>query len=274
MKTISELRPSPIAGTWYEANPTLLARQIDGFIEKAKMPELKGEVMGVISPHAGYRYSGKTAGYAFRAVQGRSADVIAVVSPMHNYHPAPILSSAHSAYSTPLGAIAIDHDLLEDIARQIPLTLVANDQEHSLEIELPFLQRALNGSFKLLPLMVRSGRLEDCELIGAALAKTLSGKKFLLVASTDLSHFYPLDQADAYDEVMLTCMANMDPLAMFKAEAENRGFACGLGAVASVIYAARALGASSVQILNHSTSANETSDPTSVVGYGAAAILK
>ncbi len=274
MKTISELRPSPIAGIWYEANPTLLARQIDGFMEKANQPAITAEVMGVISPHAGYRYSGKTAGYAFRALQGRRADVIAVVSPMHNYHPDPLLSSAHAAYSTPLGAIAIDRELLEDFSRQMPVTLVANDQEHSLEIELPFLQRAITGTFKLLPLMVRADGVEDCEAIGSALAKVLSGKKFLLVASTDLSHFYPLDQADELDEFMLGCMAAMDPPAMFKAERENRGFACGLGAVASVIYAAKALGATSIQLLNHSTSANETSDPTSVVGYGAAAILK
>lgn len=274
MKTISELRPSPIAGTWYEADPTLLARLIDGYVEKAKLPEMPAEVMGVISPHAGYRYSGKTAGYAFKAIQGRSVDVIAVVSPMHAYHPAPLLTTAHAAYATPLGSVFVDQDMLEQFAHHVPVTLVANDQEHSLEIELPFLQRVIKGSFKILPLMLRTNTVEEAKVIGTALAKVLAGANFLLVASTDLSHFYPLDLADQYDQVMLDSMAAMDPAAMFEAERENRGFACGLGAVASVLFAAKALGASSVQVLNHSTSANETSDPTSVVGYGAAAILK
>ncbi len=108
----TDLRPSPIAGTWYEGNPERLALAVDGYIQAAKLPALEGEVMAVISPHAGHRYSGPVAGYAFAAVRGRSFDVVAVVSPFHRPAYQPLLTTAHSAYATPLGNIATDKELL------------------------------------------------------------------------------------------------------------------------------------------------------------------
>ncbi|MEM5774132.1 MAG: AmmeMemoRadiSam system protein B [Anaerolineaceae bacterium] len=277
---VAEIRPSPIAGTWYSADPKHLARQVDDYLQAASLSALAGEVIGVISPHAGHRYSGRTAGYAFRAVQGQHFDLVAVISPLHSYFPADLLTTAHQAYGTPLGPVWVDDDAvdaLEDTLRQSggkELQRLANDSEHSLEIELPFLQRALLGDFKLLPVMVRSQSKAIAWALGEALGRVLAGKRALLVASTDLSHFYPQTTAERLDAAMLQQMADFSPEGVFQAEERGTGYACGFPAVAAVLWAARALGGTTVEILHHSTSADETGDSSQVVGYGAAAILK
>ena len=273
-------RPSPIAGLWYSSQPAALKRQIDAFINQAELPELEGQVVGIIAPHAGYRYSGRTAGYAFKAVCGLSPDLVVVICPLHNYHNAPYLTSAHNAYVTPLGEVIIDTEAVAELSQALEnnggmrLTPVAFDKEHSLEIELPFLQRTLAQPFKLLPVMIRHQSPEIARRMGAALAQVLNGKKVLLVASTDLSHFYKQGQAEKFDLEMLERIGSFNPEAVMDAELSGRGYACGVAAVASMLWAARELGADRVEILHHSTSAEETGDYDSVVGYGAAAVIK
>jgi len=279
MNPISDFRPSPIAGTWYPGNPDKLAQTVDSFLKTAKVETLKGKVLGLISPHAGHVYSGSTAGYAFKTVQGKSFELVAVLSPMHQYHFAPILTTAHSAYETPLGKIAVDRVAMDrmDMLLQkndLSITPVAYDKEHSLEIELPFLQRALSGEFKLLPIMLRSQDALTAQEIGIALAEVLCDKKALLVASTDLSHFFPVDEAEILDREMLHQIELFSPEGVLRAEETGTGSACGAAGVAAVLWAAKALGGTHVQILHHSTSADSTGDRSSVVGYGAAAILK
>lgn len=280
MAGISDVRPSPIAGTWYTADPKRLAHQMDEYIAAAKLPDLNGEVIGIIAPHAGHRYSGPTAGYAFRAVQGNSYDLVAVLSPMHGFHPASLLTTAHKAYSTPLGNIPVDIDALQELTQlmlqqsKAELIPVANDGEHSLEIELPFLQRAIQGEFHLLPVMVRTQAAMTIETLGKSLAKVLASRKSLLVASTDLSHFYPEMVARRLDSGMLEAFTSLDPQAVLDAEETGKGYACGAPAVAAMMWAARELGANKVVILHHSTSGDETGDYNQVVGYGAAVLLK
>jgi AmmeMemoRadiSam system protein B len=270
------LRPSPIAGTWYEGNPKRLAAEIDSYLAKAQLPELDGEVIAVIAPHAGHRYSGHVAGYAFAALRGRSPDLVVVLSPFHNFAPYPLITTAHAAYSTPLGNIAVDTSALAELQAQldIPITLVANDREHSLEIELPFLQRVLKNEFKLLPIMVRAQESSVAQKLGSALAKILEKKNALLVASTDLSHFYDSHTAKIFDDEMLARFASFDPDSIFEAEQRGKGFACGHAAVAAMLVAAKQLGADKVQTLKYATSGDITGDQSSVVGYGAAAVLK
>lgn len=275
----SEIRPSPIAGTWYSGDPAQLQAQVDQYLEDADLPDLQGQVVALVAPHAGHRYSGRTAGYAFSAVDGQTFDLVVIVSPMHAPYPATLLTSAHQAYSTPLGPVWIDQEALDALDETLSqdglsLTPIANDQEHSLEIELPFLQRALRGEFRLLPIMVRSLSPLVARRLGTALAKVLIGKNALLVASTDLSHFYTEEMARVLDHEMLRRIRSFAPDRLFEAERTGKGFACGVAAVAAVLWAARELGANSVEILHHSTSADETGDRGSVVGYGAAVVLK
>jgi MEMO1 family protein len=278
MSAISEIRPSPIAGTWYPGSPEKLASQVDSFLAQAHLPQLNGEVLGLIAPHAGHRYSGTTAGYAFACVRGQKRDLVAIVSPMHAPYAGTLLTSAHSAYATPLGPVWIDAAARSELAaaltqQSLALTPVANDEEHSLEIELPFLQRALQGEFKLLPIMVRSQSPQVAYRLGHALAQVLKGRNALLIASTDLSHFFSGETANTLDQEMLSRMKAFDPDELFAAERSRKGFACGVGAVAAVLWAAKESGANRVDILHHSTSGEQTGDFNAVVGYGAAVIL-
>lgn len=280
MKTNLTIRPSPIAGSWYPDNPARLTGMIDSYLEQAKIPALDGEVTAVIAPHAGYQYSGRTAGYAFRAIQGLVVDVVAVVSPFHDYHPAPFLTTAHSAYGTPFGEIPVAGDLLGELDEKLQnecgagLKPLARDMEHSLEIELPFLQRALAAEFSLLPVMVRPLTPPLAHCLGRALASVLAGRRALLVASTDLSHFYREADANELDSEMLKQIGAFSPEGVLEAEETGAGLACGAHAVAAVLWAARQMGADSVKVLHHSTSADETGDRSRVVGYGAAAVLR
>lgn len=274
------LRPSPIAGLWYEGNATSLARTVDQYMDNAKLPELDGNVIAVIAPHAGHRYSGPVAGYSFSALRSRDPELVAILSPFHNYHSASFLTSTHTGYATPLGPIQIDHVAVDALDVElkstlgISLTRLANDPEHSLEIELPFLQRALKSNWALLPIMSRAHNPKLARGLGLALAKILKDKNAILVASTDLSHYYDQKTADTLDNNMLSAIKSFDPESVLEAEATGKGFACGLGALTSVMWAARELGADKVEILHHATSGDVTGDYSEVVGYGAAAILK
>jgi MEMO1 family protein len=280
MATITPVRPSPIAGRWYEGNPKALAHAVDQYLDQAELPELPGKVVAVIAPHAGHIYSGPVAGYAFAAVRGCTPDLVAILSPMHQPYYEPLLTTAHTAYATPLGQIPVDGEAIAALDSHLSealgygLTRVANDQEHSLEIELPFLQRSLTGDFKLLPVMVRAQSPKVSQRLGAALAETLRGRNALLVASTDLSHFHTQKEALSFDTEMLRRIESFSPEDVFSAEEEGKGFACGLGALTAVLWAAKELGADTVKVLRHATSGDVTGDYSQVVGYGAAVIIR
>ncbi len=280
MPSVTPIRPSPLAGTWYEGNPKALASAVDLYLDQAELPELPGQVVAIVAPHAGHIYSGPVAGYAFATVRGQSPDLVAVLSPMHQAYYEPLLTTAHAAYSTPLGQVPVDEALVAKLDGRLKetlgygLTRVANDQEHSLEIELPFLQRALAGDFQLLPVMLRTQSAEASRQVGLLLAEILQGRHALLVASTDLSHFYTQDQALVFDNEMLRRIETFSPEDVFCAEQEEKGFACGLGALTAVLWAAKGLGADTVKVLRHATSGDVTGDYSRVVGYGAAVITK
>ncbi len=275
-----DIRPSPIAGQWYPANPAKLAQTVDAYIQAADLPPMDGEIIGIIVPHAGHIYSGPVAGYAFAAIQALTSRTVAVVAPLHQPHFDPVLTSGHAAYQTPLGEVEIDRELVAALDRSlenqlgIGLTPLRNDREHALEIELPFLQRALSNPFKLIPIMLRATQPGLIQTLGLALADILPDQNPLLVASTDLSHFYPQETAEKLDREMLRRIADLDPEAVLNAEQTGVGFACGRGAVAAVLWAAQKLGATQVQILKYATSGAISGDYHQVVGYGAAIITR
>ncbi|MGE5222302.1 MAG: AmmeMemoRadiSam system protein B [Omnitrophica WOR_2 bacterium] len=280
MQTSTDIRPSPIAGKWYPGDANRLASSIDSYLNSAILPPLQGEVVAVMSPHAGHQYCGPVAGFAFAALRGLNPEVVAVVSPMHYPYPQPLLTTAHRAYSTPLGEVPVDQDALTALDARLEDSLgfglagVRNDPEHSLEIELPFLQRALSAPYKLLPVMVRDQSPSVSMALGHALAQVLKDLRSILVASTDLSHFFSQDVANALDDVLLKQVADFNPQGVLDIEEQGKGFACGKGALAAVLWAAKDLGADRVQILQHATSGDVTGDYTQVVGYGAAVIVR
>ena len=271
-----DVRPSPIAGTWYEADPNALIANIDSYLNNAQLPEFNEDIVALIAPHAGHIYSGQVAGYAFAAIRGLKPDLVVILAPYHNYSPHHLLATAHQAYTTPLGNIEVDQIALAELQANldIPITPITNDKEHSLEIELPFLQRVLKNEFKLLPIMVRGREPEVARKLGEALAHILKNKNAIIVASSDLSHFYDSKTANILDHEMLKRFESFDPDSIFEAEFTKKGFACGHAAVASMLWASLALGADKVQILKYATSGDITGDHSSVIGYGAAVVLK
>lgn len=281
MKAVNPVRPSLIAGTWYPGQPDRLQATVQACIDNADQPELPGDVIGLIAPHAGYRYSGPVAGHAFKTVQGRHFDRVVVISPLHQYYPYPVLTSAHQAYQTPLGEIPLAEDILAQInanlerKSNISLAAIGNDEEHSLEIELPFLQIALDGPFELIPIMLRDQTRQISQALGQTLAEVLKDdESCLLVASSDLSHFYPESTAHRLDHRVLDAITDFAPARLFDLKNSGQGQACGLAPMAVVLWACEALGADQVTLLKYDTSAASTGDSSSVVGYGAAAITR
>jgi MEMO1 family protein len=280
MTTHLDIRPSPIAGRWYPSQPEKLAASVDNYLQSAEFDDLEGEVVAVIAPHAGHLYSGSVAGCAFAPLVGIHKDLVVLVSPMHYPAGGALLTCGHEAYTTPLGTIPIDKEAVQILDQKLKdrlgfgLTPVLEDQEHSLEIELPFLQRALDGEFKLLPVMIRDQTSQVAYLLGEALAETVKDHSSLLAASSDLSHFFPQHTANRLDRVILERIEAFDPEGVLEVEAQGKGYACGKGAVAAVLWAAQKLGADRVKILSYATSGEVSGDYDQVVGYAAAVCLR
>lgn len=274
-----DIRPSPIAGQWYSGNPKQLAAEVDQFINQAFIPSLPGKVLAIVVPHAGYRYSGHVAGYGFAAIKDEKPEIVVVISPMHHPYRESFLVTAHSAYSTPLGLMPVDRDLVDETSRLLveqdfpPVKAITFDPEHSLEIELPFLQRVYTHPYRFLPIMVKSPFRAETKALGTALYQVLNDKSFILIASTDLSHFYPQRVAEQLDHNMLQAITALSPDQMFDLEKRDGGYACGLSGVASVIDCCSLFGAKKAVLLKQATSGEVTGDFNSVVGYGSVAIL-
>jgi AmmeMemoRadiSam system protein B len=269
-RSVTDVRPSPLAGKWYPGNAEALTVMLDGFLDAVQLPVVKGRPMGLLAPHAGLKFSGPVAAHSYAFVRDMVFDTVVVIGPMHHPIPGSVLTSAHSHYETPLGCVPIDRGVLYSLGRSIPLTELRDDPEHSVEIELPFLQRVLKPGFSLVPIMLRDQSLKQAQALGQALATLLNDRKVLIVASSDLSHFYKQEIANKLDKIMLNHVGWMDAERVIDCNERGTAFACGAGAIATVICALQALGADRAQIVGYGTSGDVTGDLERVVGYGAA----
>ena len=279
-----DIRPSPIAGTWYPGEPSELRQLIESFLQAAKTPQFQGEILGVIVPHAGIIYSGFTAAHAFKALIGKDYHRVIALSPSHQYYRDPLLTTGHEAYATPLGIVPVDHKALSVIQQLlststgIAVTPVRRDREHYLEIELPFLQVVLPKGFSLVPLMLVDQSPELVRGLADAIAaymRSLPAEEHtILVASSDLSHFNTESRANQMDSRILRAVEAMDVAELYRLNARGEGEACGLAPIATALLACRELGADHVVLADHRTSAAVTHDTSSVVGYGSALITK
>jgi AmmeMemoRadiSam system protein B len=269
----TRVRPSPIAGQWYPGVADRLREQVRGYLAAAEVPSIDGRIVALVAPHAGYTYSGGVAAHAYRLVAGRQYDVVVIVGPNHRIlDPAPYLVADYSAYWTPLGQVPLAIDLLADLDDRLGFNRVRRDEEHSLEIQLPFLQVALDGAFRLVPVMLGDRSAEACYALGEALADVLQGRNALLVASTDLSHFYSGETAARLDGAVTARIADFDPQGLLEVLATGKGEACGGAPTVATMLAARALGADRARLLKYATSGDATGDYVQVVGYAAAVL--
>jgi AmmeMemoRadiSam system protein B len=266
------VRQSVIAGTWYPGSPPQLRRMIDGFLDGALPADLPGELVALIVPHAGYIYSGPVAAQAYALVRGRQYDLVAVVSPVHRMGIGHLAATNADFYETPLGRVPVARGALDTLAEECSVQYVEQDSEHALEIQLPFLQQVLLDGFQLLPVMMGSQTWETCTALAKGLTEALKDRKALLIASSDLSHFYPQPKAQRLDQVMLDRVNAFDPEGLSRDLASGSTEACGGGPVVAVLMAAKALGAAGARVLKYATSGDVTGDYSSVVGYMAAAV--
>jgi hypothetical protein len=265
-------------GRWFPADAAELRRDVDGYIDGAQNKKLPGRITALISPHAGYVFSGPVAGWAYRQLQGLQFDTVVVVGFRHGPGFDQIATVTSGGFRTPLGVIPIDTDLAQALADASPLiqnTPQAFAEEHSLDAQLPFLQIALEN-FKLVPVLLCSQNAENIDALANALGQIMLGRNVLLVASTDMSHFWAHEQAKDLDQEALAPVLKMDAAALGKLmEADPTGRRmCGRGAVQVVMRAARALGADQATLLQYADSKDTAGydDPErGVVGYAAVA---
>jgi AmmeMemoRadiSam system protein B len=267
------IRGSVIAGSWYPGDPKQLRAMIQGFLDKVAPQALAGELVGLVSPHAGYVYSGQVAACAYALLSGQSFSRVLIVSPVHRMYPGRFAITDKSSYETPLGSVPLDVELLQAMERRVELNRVTQDMEHSLEIQLPFLQHML-GDFLLTPIMMGEQDWESSAELGKAIADAVGNERVLLVASTDLSHFHRYSEAMRLDRLVLDRIAALDPEGLAAILANREAEACGGGPVSAVMVAARTLGVDHATVLKYLNSGDVTGDHREVVGYAAAAFLR
>jgi AmmeMemoRadiSam system protein B/AmmeMemoRadiSam system protein A len=271
-----DIKNVDLAGSWYPAQASKLSAQIKEYLKKATPPPIKGEVVALISPHAGIIYSGGVAAYGFKSVQNQSVDTVVVVGFSHHNDYNGIAVFDKDGIRTPLGVLYSDTALVKKLVAQDDKLFPYHDaflKENSVELILPFIQVAL-GNPKVVLLAIGRQSLENCTITGEALYEVLKGKdNVLIVASTDLSHYLPEEQAKRIDAHTAELIVGMDAEKVYK-ECAGKNRMCGNGAVVATMIAAKKLGANSVHILKMSTSAATSKDKSRVVGYLSAAFVK
>ncbi|MFH1060002.1 MAG: AmmeMemoRadiSam system protein B, partial [Pseudomonadota bacterium] len=268
-------RPALLAGSWYAAEPDILARNLDLYLKQSARPAIAGRLLAVITPHAGHRYSGAVAGAAW-AVAGAMdppPETVILVGPSHQVYLRQPSVWLGGDYATPLGDIAVDQALAQDLARRLGAVFhpAAHLREHSLEVQFPLLRRTL-PSARLVTVLTGPPDPAQAEQLAKTLAAVAAGRRVLLAASSDLSHFHDETTAKLLDAQVARRISALDAEGLMADEAAGRAEACGLQGVAAVLTAARLMGAAQGQVLAQANSAQATGDHSRVVGYLAAAI--
>jgi len=269
-----DIRKSVIAGSWYPGNPKVLRADIENFFHNLTEEKVKGRIIGLIAPHAGYMYSGQVAAYAYKLVRGATFDAVIIVGPSHRVSFRGVSVYNKGGYETPLGVVPVDAALAEKIMTRSSVTSCipsAHTQEHSVEIQLPFLQVAL-GEFSFVPFVMGDQDRQTCEDLAEAIFKAIGNQNVLIIGSSDLSHFHPYEKAVKMDAVVLAHIERMDAQGLLEDMGNNVCEACGGGPAAVTMMVAKKIGADRVKVLKYDNSGDVTGDRTSVVGYTSAVL--
>jgi len=267
-----DIRSPVIAGTWYPDNPKILRADIENFFHNVPDGKIDGRIIGLIVPHAGYVYSGQIAAFAYKTIRGEIFDAVIVLGPSHRtfFHGVSIYN--RGGYKTPLGVVPVDVALAKEIMAQsemISYIPTAHSQEHSLEIQLPFLQVAF-GEFRFVPLVMGEQDRQTCETLAESIFRAVGDRKVLIVGSSDLSHFHSYEKAVKLDNVVLKHIEKMDGRGLLKDLENNVCEACGGGPAIVTMMVSEKLGANRVKLLKYANSGDVTGDTRSVVGYASA----
>jgi MEMO1 family protein len=267
------IRRAAVAGSWYPGSPDTLAAALDRHLAATKR-DVSGDLMALIAPHAGLMYSGPVAAHAYRLLRGRRFDVAVLVGPSHfvGFEGVSVLSSG--GFETPLGIASIDEQLVAELIGAAPIVREhpgAHVREHSLEMQLPFLQHVAPGT-PIVPLVMGHQTTATARALGDGLTTVLRGRRALIIASTDLSHYHDATTAAALDRVVIDCVSRFDADGLQQALNDEPNHACGGGPTVAVMRAAQQLGAQHAVVLNYADSGDVSGDKSAVVGYLAAAL--
>jgi AmmeMemoRadiSam system protein B len=267
-----EIRRAAVAGSWYPSNPDALAREVDRHLGlAAALPE--GPPLAIVAPHAGLMYSGPVAAYAYGLLRGVGAEIAVLVGPSHYVGFEGVSVYERGAFDTPFGPVPIDEECAAAVARasrRVKALPAAHVREHSLEMQLPFLKRVM-PEVLIVPLVMGRQSRETAYELGDAIAAALQGRRAVIVASTDLSHYYDSATAATLDDKVIQRLRRFDAdglMSLLEAFPEH---ACGGGPTVSVMRAAKALGATGARVLKYADSGDVSGDKDAVVGYVAAA---
>jgi len=266
-----KVREPAVAGMFYPDNPDVLKEQIKIFLNNAKVDDKKNDlpVSGIVAPHAGYVYSGQTAAFAYKTIIGRKFDTVVVISPSHReYFPGLSIYNG-DAYKTPLGNIFIDDEKRKALVYNSRYFFEGEDGhrgEHALEVHLPFLQTVIEGDFKLIPVVMGDQKEGYIDELAKKLAE-IYDEKTLIVASSDLSHYYPASYADKLDARVETRINNFDYEGLYKDIQRKLSEACGAGPMVAMLKALKSVGKENAEVLVRTNSGNVSQDYSEVVGY-------
>ncbi|MFH1743662.1 MAG: AmmeMemoRadiSam system protein B [bacterium] len=289
---MDSVKRAALAGQWYPGDRSSLEREVSDYIRQASVPETQDDIVAVMSPHAGYAYSGHVAGYSFRALQGRDFDTVIVVAVCHTGRARASILDV-DAYETPLGRIDIDRELVGELQRRLPMLSYVEAahgggggrSENSAELQIPFIQVALPGS-RVVEILIGGEDQTLCDEIGNSLASVVrehSEKRVAFVASSDMTHYPPYAHATRIDRAALESLVSLDEdhirkrLRDLESEpvADLHCVLCGKGAVLTTLRAAKELGADRAEILEYRNSGDASfGSREGVVGYGSIAVYR
>jgi hypothetical protein len=281
------IREPAVAGQFYSADAKELQDEVDAYINNAKIPELSGQLIALVSPHAGYVYSGHVAGYAYKTLIGKKFDTAILVGLSHRYPISGAVVCDTGVFMTPLGNAEVDSELAESILKNngiISVNSAAHKSEHSLEVQLPFLQRVAKEA-KIVPILLNNSDTETCDQVAEAIATAIRKikKSVILIASTDLTHYPAYRYAVEVDKEAIAAMLalDVDKLDTVTDKWMNKGIpnlhcvVCSEAAVKVVIQTSKKLGANQAKLLKYANSGEvSVGDKSQVVGYAAIAITK
>ncbi|HDL19301.1 MAG TPA: AmmeMemoRadiSam system protein B [Bacteroidetes bacterium] len=269
-------RPAVAAGIFYPEDPVELKHQIDFSLQNLEENPIVGEIRGMIVPHAGYMYSGQVAAAAYKQILDREYNVVVVISPSHREYFNGVSVLPARTYKTPLGNVKINRELtarLAEFSDFIHVSWNGHRGEHALEVQLPFLQRTL-GDFELVPIVMGDQIYDYGYELGEVVAKLVRHENALIVASSDLSHYYPAGEAEKMDKRIIKRVNAFDYDGLWDEIEAKNSEACGAGPMLACMVAAKKIGANKSEVLLYQHSGNVTGDHSEVVGYLSAVLYQ
>jgi AmmeMemoRadiSam system protein B len=270
---MSQVRNPAVAGYFYPADPSKLKSEIEYYLAAAEKKEIKGKLYGIVSPHAGYAYSGKTAAFGFKLLDKANIKTVVIISPSHREYFPGISVYKGNGYRTPLGTVALNEkaaDALTLNSKTIFRGIEGHREEHAVEVQIPFLQTVLD-EFEIVPVVMGDqGKLYIDEL-SERLRDTVD-ENTLVVSSSDLSHYYPGDVADKMDSLVERDINLFNYEGLYENIESRRCEACGAGTIIAMMKSAYQLKYNKSVVLNRSDSGDTTGNKSEVVGYLSAAV--